>query len=190
MLALKTVLVGDGAVGKTCLAISHTTKSFPGGYVPTIFDNYSFTIEVEDEAYTIGLFDTAGQSDYDRLRPLSYPNTDVFLVCFSVVDYVSLENVADKWVPEINHYCPDVPYILVGTKLDLRTDPSTIEDLSTRNLKPVTEEMGKEWAQMFKAAKYVECSALTYEGLDDVFTEGVKAALAPPPRKKKGCKLL
>lgn len=48
------------------------------------------------EPYTLGLFDTAGQEDYDRLRPLSYPQTDVFLVCFSVVSPSSYENVKEK----------------------------------------------------------------------------------------------
>lgn len=48
------------------------------------------------EPYTLGLFDTAGQEDYDRLRPLSYPQTDVFLVCFSVVAPASFENVKEK----------------------------------------------------------------------------------------------
>jgi GTPase SAR1 family protein len=48
------------------------------------------------EPYTLGLFDTAGQEDYDRLRPLSYPQTDVFLVCYSVVSPSSYENVKEK----------------------------------------------------------------------------------------------
>ena len=49
-----------------------------------------------DEPHTLGLFDTAGQEDYDRLRPLAYPDTDVFLVCFSPMIPDSFENV--KWV--------------------------------------------------------------------------------------------
>ena len=61
-----------------------------------------------------GLFDTAGQEDYDRLRPLSYPQTDVFLVCLSVVSPSSFENVREKWVPEITHHCPKTPFLIVG----------------------------------------------------------------------------
>lgn len=87
---------------------------------------------------SLGLWDTAGQEDYDRLRPLSYPQTDVFLICFSVARWVerrkqrlvstlqilsssfsncspsSFENVTSKWYPEIKHHCPDAPIILVG----------------------------------------------------------------------------
>jgi len=61
-----------------------------------------------------------GQEDYDRLRPLSYPQTDVFLICFSLINSSSYENVRAKWFPEITHHCPNTPIILVGTKLDLR----------------------------------------------------------------------
>lgn len=68
-------------------------------YVPTVFDNYAVTVMIGGEPYTLGLFDTAGQEDYDRLRPLSYPQTDAFLVCFSVVSPSSFENVKEKWVP-------------------------------------------------------------------------------------------
>ena len=86
------------------------------------------------------LFSPLGQEDYDRLRPLSYPQTDVFLVCFSVVSPSSFENVKEKWVPEITHHCPKTPFLLVGTQIDLRDDPSTIEKLAKNKQKPITPE--------------------------------------------------
>ena len=72
------------------------------------------------EPCNLALFDTAGQETYDRLRPISYPDTDVFLVCFSVMLHTSFENVKAKWVPEINHCCPKTPFLLVGTQADRR----------------------------------------------------------------------
>lgn len=81
------------------------------------FDNYSAPMQVDTIQVSLGLWDTAGQEDYDRLRPLSYPQTDVFLICFSVASPSSFENVTSKWYPEIKHHCPDAPIILVGNYL-------------------------------------------------------------------------
>lgn len=188
---IKCVVVGDGAVGKTCLLISYTTNKFPSEYVPTVFDNYAVTVMISGEPYTLGLFDTAGQEDYDRLRPLSYPQTDVFLVCFSVVSPASYENVREKWVPEIRHHCPSTPFLVVGTQVDLRDDPTSLEKLAKQKLKPITHEMGEKLAKDLKAVKYVECSALTQKGLKNVFDEAILAALEPPEQpKKKKCTIL
>ncbi|KAI3357520.1 hypothetical protein L3Q82_015924 [Scortum barcoo] len=191
MQTIKCVVVGDGAVGKTCLLISYTTNKFPSEYVPTVFDNYAVTVMIGGEPYTLGLFDTAGQEDYDRLRPLSYPQTDVFLVCFSVVSPSSFENVKEKWVPEITHHCPKTPFLLVGTQIDLRDDPSTVEKLAKNKQKPITPETAEKLARDLKAVKYVECSALTQKGLKNVFDEAILAALEPPePKKRRKCILL
>lgn len=126
---------------------------------------------IGDEPYTLGLFDTAGQEDYDRLRPLSYPQTDVFLVCFSVTSPASFENVREKWFPEVHHHCPGVPCLIVGTQTDLRDDPQVRDKLAKQKMQPVRKEDGEKMANQLGAVKYVECSALTQFKLKDVFDE-------------------
>jgi len=189
---IKCVVVGDGTVGKTCMLISYTTDSFPKEYVPTVFDNYSAPMVVDGTPVSLGLWDTAGQEDYDRLRPLSYPQTDVFLICFSVVSPSSFENVTSKWYPEIKHHCPDAPIILVGTKMDLREDKETLGLLSEQGQSPVKREAGQKLSNKICAVKYMECSALTQRGLKQVFDEAVHAVLRPRPmkRRQRKCSLL
>jgi cell division control protein 42 len=116
-------------------------------------------------------FKYAGQEDYDRLRPLSYPQTDVFLVCFSVTSPASFENVKEKWFPEVHHHCPGVPCLIVGTQVDLREDQAVNDKLARQKQRPISTEAGERLAKELGAVKFVECSALTQRGLKNVFDE-------------------
>ena len=188
---IKCVVVGDGAVGKTCLLFSYTTNAFPGEFIPTIFDMGSQNVMVDGKPISLGLWDTAGQEDFDRLRPLSYPQTDVFLICFSVISKASKDNVKAKWHPEINNHCPGTPVVLVGTKADLRDDPQTQKQLSEKNMKMVSADGAEQLRADINAVTYVECSALTQDGLKNVFDEAIRAALSPKKTTNKSvCTLL
>ena len=187
MTNIKCVIVGDGAVGKTALLHTYSTGVFPEDYMPTIFDNYACAVMVDGTPVSLGLWDTAGQEEYDRLRPLSYQQTDVFLVVFSTINRTSYENIKQRWAPELRCHAPGVPVILVGTKVDLRGDARLTADLAKRGLPALSEEEGHELAKSIGACKYLECSALTQQGLKKVFDEAVRTSLSPPkPPKKRG----
>jgi len=204
LLRIKVVACGDGAVGKTSLLISYAQGTFPEGYVPTVFENYAKTVEDNGEKIHLHLWDTAGQEEYDRLRPLSYPGADVVLLAFSLVTKTTYESIQEKWYPEVEHYIADVPIILVGTKLDLRENE--IPDPSTGLFDPVSHEEGKELMKEIGAHAYVELSAKTGDNLESLFQKvleigksnhpAVAAEVARPrkggnqKKKDRGCYLL
>ena len=117
----------------------------------------------------------------------------VFLVAFSLISRASFDNVKAKWYPELKHHCPGVPIILVGTKLDLRSDPATVQKLREKSppSTPITFEEGLDMQKAIFATKYFECSALTQKGLKNVFDEAIRIVLCPqivPRGGKKGLK--
>lgn len=144
----KLVIVGEGAIGKTALLMVQAGEEYPEHYVPTIFENYISQIKVpgSKKVVELSLWDTAGQEDYDRLRPLSYPDTDVTILAYSICNPDSFRginekvNSINKWLPETRHFLPDTPSILVGLKCDLRDDPEIISELAKLGSKPITME--------------------------------------------------
>ena len=171
---VKCVAVGDGAVGKTSLLISYTMDRFPTDYTPTIFDNYTAMVCVDGKPIAFGLWDTAGQDDYDKLRPLSYPGTDVFLLCFSTENRASFDNVRTKWLPELRHFAPEAKVLLVGTKIDLR-DLSAVD---RTGIPHVSHKEGQDLALEAGLDGYLEASALTQKGLKTVFDEAIREVLS------------
>jgi len=181
----KIVIVGDGAVGKTCMVVRYITKEFPRDYIPTTMDISIGSIPGVDGSLSLSLWDTAGREEFDRLRPLSYIYARVVLICFSVSNEPSFERVTRVFVPEIKHHIPDVPIILVGTKSDYRNNTEIAEQLKKRNQKMVPKEKAEELAKHLKLHRYMECSALTQEGLNEVFAEAVRAASSYHIEKRK-----
>ncbi|XP_070179628.1 cdc42 homolog [Littorina saxatilis] len=181
--SVKVVVVGDGAVGKTSLLVSFIMNRFPTEHVPTVFANYAKEIIVSEEQVNLWLCDTAGQEEYDRLRVMSYPDTDVFLLCFSVTDPKSLHSVTEKWLPEVRFHTPSAQCVLVATKMDLRGNESEIARLAKDSLTQVSTEQGEKLAFELEADGYMECSSLTQDGLHDVFDFATRLALSPSNKK-------
>jgi small GTP-binding protein len=176
-LPIKAVVVGDGAVGKTCLLYCYTQGCFLTEYMPTVFDNFSANVMVGKQVVSLNLYDTAGQEDYDRLRPLAYPQTDVFVLLFSTISRSSYENVLHKWHPEVSHHVPDAPMVVCCTKCDLRDDPTVLQRLAQRGETPVTREEGEELAKKIGAYGYAECSSMQMRGVTEVFDKAIEAGI-------------
>ncbi|CAD5166847.1 unnamed protein product [Musa acuminata subsp. malaccensis] len=189
---IKCVTVGDGAVGKTCMLICYTSNKFPTAssvallipidYIPTVFDNFSANVSVDGSIVNLGLWDTAGQEDYSRLRPLSYRGADIFVLAFSLISRASYENVLKKWMPELRRFAPNVPIVLVGTKLDLREDKAYLADHPGATT--ITPAQGEELRKQVGAAAYIECSSKTQQNIKAVFDTAIKVVLQPPRRKE------
>mmetsp|Transcript_20622 Transcript_20622/g.28955 ORF Transcript_20622/g.28955 Transcript_20622/m.28955 type:complete len:253 (+) Transcript_20622:189-947(+) len=184
--AIKVALVGDGTVGKTCLLMSYICQAFTQDYIPTMFDNFSAIEKFDDELVNVILWDTAGQEDYETIRVTTcFPNTHVFILCFSVVHPDSFHNIKQKWLEELKRACPDTPYILVGTKTDLREDTEQIKKLAEKGKEPISQKMGTKRAKEIKARCYVECNARDLNSVNEVFQKAIEVVMEPLREKKK-----
>eukprot|EP01090_Pellita_catalonica_P005356 TRINITY_DN1532_c0_g2_i1.p1 TRINITY_DN1532_c0_g2~~TRINITY_DN1532_c0_g2_i1.p1 ORF type:complete len:352 (+),score=60.14 TRINITY_DN1532_c0_g2_i1:173-1228(+) len=183
---IKIVVVGDGTVGKTCLLIAYTMKAFPRDYVPTVFDNYNAVVQWEGRPINLGLWDTAGQDDFEHMRPISYLSADIYLLFFAIDNPTSLQNIKHKWMPEISKHITDQPLILVGTKKDLRRDAATVRELKKKKQKPVSFKQGRKMAREIGCVAYIECSAIQNTGFRDIFSQTIAAILNKRHKKKHG----
>jgi len=160
-------------------------------------DTYHAVVHVDGQPLTLELCDTPGQDDFDTLRPLVYPNTDVFLLCFSVVMPSTFQNVREKWIPEIRSQSKKVPIVLVGTQSDLRADAKTLVGLRHSKEHPIQESEARKLAHSLGCETYVESSSLTQDNLKEVFDNAIMEGLRSRQerarkkgKKKKKCTIL
>jgi len=153
-------------------------------YVPTLFDNFSAIEEVDGQVINVTLWDTAGQEDYAHLRATCYTSTDIFLLCFSTVHMDSFDNLKHKWIIELKANAPDTPFVLVGTKTDLRDQVADAE----KSPDVISFKQGQKRAKEIKALGYVECSAKDPQSVNQVFLEAIKAVLDKKKKKKSSKK--
>ncbi|XP_060641956.2 rho-related GTP-binding protein RhoF [Anolis sagrei] len=192
---LKMVVVGDGGCGKTSLLLVYARGAFPEQYAPSVFEKYTTSVTVGKKEVFLHLYDTAGQDDYDRLRPLSYQNTNVVLICYDVMNPTSFENVMIKWSHEVNHFCRGIPIVLVGCKTDLRKDKEHLRRLRSAQQEPITYSQGEDASRQMNAHIYLECSAKFRENVEPIFQEAASIALntmkkAKRQTKSKPCAIL
>ncbi|XP_011523619.1 rho-related GTP-binding protein RhoN isoform X2 [Homo sapiens] len=147
-------------------------------YVPTVFENYTASFEIDKRRIELNMWDTSGSSYYDNVRPLAYPDSDAVLICFDISRPETLDSVLKKWQGETQEFCPNAKVVLVGCKLDMRTDLATLRELSKQRLIPVTHEQGTVLAKQVGAVSYVECSSRSSErSVRDVFHVATVASL-------------
>jgi small GTP-binding protein len=175
---IKLVLVGDGALGKTCLISVYIDGTFPQEYAPDeTASDVSKVVVVDDIEYTVEVWDTSGREEEYNGRIPSYPHTDVFLVCFSVADRTSFDNAENKWISEFmvcEEFPKDAKWMLVGCKTDLRTAGDGV----------VTSKEGAERAQKIGAFDYKECSAWKRTGVNEVFQTAIDYAIKEKKRRR------
>lgn len=163
------------------MLMCYATNTFPTDHMPTIFDNYSKNVSLDDgRTVSLGLWDTAGQDEYAAFRPLSYDGADAMLLAFSCDSRESYESVESKWAEELRTKSPGTPIVLVCTKIDLRDGGKGT----------ITRAEGEALSERVGAATYVECSALTQNGLQTVFDTVIDVRLRPELFAKKpkgGC---
>ena len=193
----KIVAVGDESIGKTCLLMRYQNKAFPSEYVPTVCETYQIPLKLHDHTVQLSLWDNSVSEAASKLAQLSFPKTDIFLLCFSVVFPESFVNAREKWHPLIlrSPFSPHNPaFLLVGTKSDLRKDEQQLTKLAEHGKKPVSIEEAEEFAHQLGTV-YLECSALTGDNVDQVFLTAVDQWIASGAKdhqaqKKSHCFLM
>uniref|UniRef100_A0A671L721 Rho-related BTB domain-containing protein 2-like n=1 Tax=Sinocyclocheilus anshuiensis TaxID=1608454 RepID=A0A671L721_9TELE len=194
---IKCVVVGDNAVGKTRLICARacnatlTQYQLLATHVPTVWaiDQYRVCQEVlersrdvvDDVSVSLRLWDTFG--DHHKDRRFAYGRSDVVVLCFSIANPNSLFHVKTMWYPEIKHFCPRAPVILVGCQLDLRYADLDAVNRARRPLaRPIKAneilppEKGREVAKEL-GVPYYETSVVAQFGVKDVFDNAIRAAL-------------
>ncbi|XP_072095310.1 rho-related BTB domain-containing protein 1 isoform X3 [Mobula birostris] len=194
---IKCVVVGDNAVGKTrliCARACNTTLTqyqLLSTHVPTVWaiDQYRVCQEVlersrdvvDEVSISLRLWDTFG--DHHKDRRFAYGRSDVVVLCFSIANPNSLNHVRTMWLPEIKHFCPRTPVVLVGCQLDLRYADLEAVNRARRPLaRPIRPndilppEKGREVAKEL-GIPYYETSVFDQFGIKDVFDNAVRGAL-------------
>jgi len=169
---VKLVVVGDGAVGKTSLILSYTTNKFPNEDNMQLYETHVVDEVIDSKNVKINIHDTAGEEDFNTLRPRTYDKADVFLVCYSISSKQSFKSVKNKWIPEIRTHST-APIVIIGCKSDLRSNTDVKERLQTMGLQFVSTIEGEKLANKLDCT-YTECSAINSDNVKETFIKAVR----------------
>ncbi|XP_022061787.1 rho-related GTP-binding protein RhoH [Acanthochromis polyacanthus] len=176
-MSVKCVLVGDSAVGKTALLVRFTSETFPDTYKPTVFENTGVEVYMDGVQISLGLWDTAGNDNFRQIRPRSYQQADVVLICYSVANPSSLASIQHKWIAEVREHLPKVPVLVVATQTDLREGVHRASCISPMD--------GKRVAHEIHAKGYLECSSLSNRGVQQVFEYAVRTVVKQEKKRAR-----
>jgi small GTP-binding protein len=151
---------------------------FPQRYVPTIFESSCPIVELDGVRYRLQLWDTQGDREYDRLRPLCYVRAQAILLCFALDNRQSLRNLSERWLAELRHYCPKARIVLIGTKSDTR---------QLGNPDHVTDEEARQFLDAHNCAAFIPCSAKDNKEIDRILLATVHA---PPQEAASYCLIM
>uniref|UniRef100_A0A8D2M9K0 Rho family GTPase 2 n=1 Tax=Zonotrichia albicollis TaxID=44394 RepID=A0A8D2M9K0_ZONAL len=172
----KIVVVGDSQCGKTALLHVFAKDCYPEVYVPTVFENYTASFEIDKQRTELNMWDTSGSAYYDNVRPLAYPDSDANL------------SFPPQWQGETQEFCPNAKIVLVGCKLDMRTDLNTLRELSKQRLIPVThEQVGLGSAQGGDSCALSPTAPRPWSADALVMTWGLRAVLVSTTLVPKLC---
>ncbi|KAM0748187.1 P-loop containing nucleoside triphosphate hydrolase protein [Meredithblackwellia eburnea MCA 4105] len=182
---LKLLCLGSRSCGKTALMSVVQRNYFPEVFVPAVFEVDKFEVNLEGETFEMSLWDTFDREEYYRLRFLSYPETDVVMICYSIQDPMSLEDVVNKWAPEARQFLGSVPIVLVGLKLDLRDNERAKNQLAETGNRILQWEDGDAVKRKIGAELFIECSAKRgpRDDLRRIFREAAQMALGNSKKK-------
>lgn len=184
---VKVVAVGERRSGKTHLLFTLTERKPIRNFSEIIYSFKSISVRNSDgKELEIAFFSTDDREDFDSFSPILYPETDLILACYSVVNPDSFWSIPDRWIPEVRLYLPKVPIILVGCCKELRNDPRTLQRLRERAQEPVLYEDGRQMANSIGAVGYLECSPTTADGIPELLEAISREALRFIEKKMKG----
>lgn len=190
---INIAILGLPNVGKTCMLLSYVEGQCPDEYVPSIVDVSDMRKNMDTTPCLLNFYESQGSEDYARFRPDVYNLAHVIVCVFSVEYMSSYEALQNDLLIELQNSAPNTPILLVASKIDLRESPESIERMRAKfGHGPLTYEDGIALSEKLHAIKYYEICSKKLQGVNEVFDDAIRAALAArrSTKRKGGCEIM